>query len=385
MAKHKGRKKVKKNVVAAYQVSQSFDDPINSFFQAYNDDNYDDVIKLRSELRELRELVSQTLISNNRYRAEILESFNILNRLVGMITKLNSSEFEILNQRIEIEQLDSMRFQLNNIKIMLDKVNELDEELDKLNNDNIHKVNQYLVKHLKISDYLLNNGFLLIKIYYKILNLKNFLNDKLLNYYIKSRLLIIFFELTKINELLDYSKDSLIKDQDFKSVLISYKDFILVLINQLNDAIEERNSEQINECLNILKDVEKMYESFRMNFLFEQELEEYNAIMEDETPPTSTSTSTSITAELPYLLQAFDEANRLDKEISSYKDLNPAKSLLSTAAATSAATPNIITLQKNSMSKEPSHLHSHTKNIGIKGVGFHNSILNSIYGLKDVD
>jgi hypothetical protein len=408
MAKHRARKKPsssKKSTSVGFQKKpqqqSDFDDPINAFFQAYAGEDFDDYQATRDELNKLRELVSQTLHSNNRYRAEILESYNILSKLMGINTKLNSLDFRFLSNNDEVERLDELRFDLKLIKASLDKINQIDDDLNHLNSNDISRINQYLVKHLKISDYLFNNGFLLIKIYYKILNLKNFLGDKVLNFYIKARLLVIYFELQRIDELLDAQPASIVKDQqDFKSVLISYKDFVLVLINQLNDAIKDKNTEQINECLNILKDVEKMYESFRMNFLFEQELEEYNLqIMEEEydetsTPSTTASSKTTITAELPYLLQAFDEARNLNKEVATYTEQNKTNPKTITgsqfqSSPSPSPSPSQSTLQPNininNQIREPSHNHSHLsqKKFGVAPhVGFNNNLLNSIYGLN---
>lgn len=390
--------------------------------------------------------------------------------------ELNSWEFLILKTSVNLnfnyEQTsgsDDQRgsFDINIARKCIDKCSDLDDILDG-NADAVDKLVAF-IQRLSIQEYISDPGTLLIKVYFKILNLKNQIVEQISIFYTKSKLLIISYELNEIVRMIEQDDNPIVADEtDYKSTLESYKNFVKILIDQLDQAVADKDSEQIEECLNILNDVEKMYESVRMQFFYTEEinemeeefLNEYNEqqrLLEDSmmsstgfdqaddfadsvssvdelvaldynkrrnnmsgrrTSISSTTSTlhsqfnpqkkTTISEELPYLLQAFDEAKHLEQELKEYNSYTKPQqqqqqtsrpySSSSSSSTPSSSTPTAITApytplsptlpQSSMFSMSPaSSSYSLDKRSSLQAgftgssMGFGSSLLNNIYGL----
>lgn len=376
-------------------------------------------------------------------------ALKIYKSLLNLEYELNSWEFLTLKTSININfnfdsNTNTRNFDIKIAKKVIEKCNFIDDEINKLNFKIKIVIN--FISGLTIQEYISDPGTLLLKIYFKLLNLKNSILEKISISFTKSKLLIINFELKQITNMIESQENPLVGiDTNFQATLESYKDFVTILINQLDNAVNEKDTDQIQECLGILNDVESMYDSVRMNFFYTEELNEWEQeqqllLQEKEleesfsnsspspSPQTifngdfsedsieesnqyskfsnlhssqelpnhhhhhlsrrgsisSTSSSiatfnsrqpTTITEELPYLLQAFDEAKQLEQELSTYQQ-QPLSRSSSTIRAKSP--PNSSSKLLNKYDQRKSNLQT----LNIPNVGFNNNLLNSIYGLS---
>lgn len=277
------------------------------------------------------------------------------------------------------------KFDIRIANSCIDKCSKLDNELNFIDT-NITMLKGF-ISVLTIEEYISDPGCLILSIYFKLLQLKTTLNETLSIAYTKAKLIIILYELTQILNKLNSEECPLVRENtDYQSTLNSYKNFIKNIINQLDSAIEQKDSEQIQECLNILHDVEKMYESVRLNFeIMNEDLYDYGDFYSDMSSPktlqyeddyiyskvpnssnrsrrTSISSTTSslrhgfmggkttLTEEMPFLLQAFDEAKQLEQELSEYQQ----------QSSTPINTPYTNTHTPSSSTSTASYLHSST-------------------------
>lgn len=315
--------------------------------------------------------------------------------LLSLSNSLNSWEFIALKTSVDINfKIDlqgSRTFDINIAKRALEKSNVIDDSITKIS----YQISKLLnfVSTLTIEEYISDPGSLLLKIYFKLLNLKNELTESISIFYTKSKLLIINFELQTFLNSIEVENSVVLLSNDFQQTIESYKDFVSVLISQLDQAVLEKDKDQIQECLSVLNDVEKMYESVRMNFIINEEYTEwesqsqaqahsiaYEDLHSASTPTTShtrtfslssTTSSlnnhhtTTITEELPYLLQAFDEAKTLEQELSTYQNAN-------------------LQIKRNSGINQKLNTPKRSSNLqplAAKNIGFSSPLLNSIYGL----
>lgn len=283
----------------------------------------------------------------------------VYKQLLSIQYKLNSWELATLRHSVNFNfqlHTDARKFDIKIAQKALQKCLELDAELDAIAT---HKISHFVkvIQSLSIEEYLSDPGTLLLKIYFKAIHLKTELVQDVSIAYTKAKLLIISYELTQIVDTMDREENPIVPDNtDFQSTLHSYKDFVSVLIDQLDRAVEQKDMDQIEECLGILNDVEKMYESVRVNFFINEEYNEWeqdtqnlllsaaastagsdeyqDAKSQQRSRRTSLSSTTSslnfstlssrvtngtISEELPYLMQAFNEAKNLEQEISNYQ------------------------------------------------------------------
>lgn len=423
------------------------------------------IVEKDDDLHTINTQSIQSLTSNfPHYYSKITSNcsmgIKIYKNLLNLEYELNSWEFLTLKASININfnhntnsTMQTRKFDIKIAKKVIERCNFIDEEVNKLHNYKLKILNNF-ISGLTIQEYLSDPGCLLLKIYFKIINLKNDIVEKISISYTKSKLLIISFELKQITDMIESSENPLIEvGTDFQSTLEGYKDFVTVLINQLDQAVQDKDPDQIQECLEVLNDVEKMYESVRVNFFINEEYAEWEqdhyyiqSVREQElqdqlekereitrsrsvspspssqatlneelnsselsttpSPPTyskfinlhssqelphhhhlsrrgsisSTSSSiatlnrqpTTISEELPYLLQAFDEAKQLEQELSTYQP-NPARTPQSQQHLSKKN--NLQPIHNNDKRK------SNLQTFNIPNVGFNNNLLNSIYGL----
>ena len=123
--------------------------------------------------------------------------------------------------------------------------------------EKIHKISldlDYITKAsrtLSPIEYISDSGTMLTSLLLKGIKLKNEIVESLTIAYSKAKLILIGQEL---EVMLDASEDS---------TLSTYKKFIVSLMKQLNLAIEQEDSQSKYECLAVISDMEKMFESYK--------------------------------------------------------------------------------------------------------------------------
>ncbi|QEU60695.1 Mdm36 [Kluyveromyces lactis] len=95
------------------------------------------------------------------------------------------------------------------------------------------------------------------------------LKRKVAAFFMRSKLLLIDYELELINNT---NMDSMTQAnlESLKETISSYKSFIKVLLQQLRDAETADDQSEFEECLAIFMDVEGMYQAFNFTWLLEE-------------------------------------------------------------------------------------------------------------------
>lgn len=146
------------------------------------------------------------------------------------------SEVKIFNNNVSISVILSC-------KEFQSKLCRISTELDEITK---------AMKLLSPLDFISDSGALLTSLVLRNVRLKDDLIDKISVAYLKARLVTIGTEL-----------ESMV-DEEESSTILSYKTFVISLLKQLNKAIENDDSVERNECMAVIRDVESMYEVFKM-------------------------------------------------------------------------------------------------------------------------
>lgn len=112
---------------------------------------------------------------------------------------------------------------------------------------------------LSPKDLMSDAGTMLTSLLLRIIKLKNDVVEQLSISYSKARLIII-------GEELEMWED--------ENTVMYYKSFIVALLQQLNDAVEQGDGDAKYECLAVINDLEKMFEKFRIEKLIDKTLED---------------------------------------------------------------------------------------------------------------
>lgn len=104
-------------------------------------------------------------------------------------------------------------------------------------------------------EYISDSGTLLTSLTLRSIRLKDELRRKITIAYLKATLITIGSDLETM--LSDGLEEQL-------ATVSSYKQFVVSLLDQLNQAIEEENDEDVNECFAVISDMEQMFEVFKL-------------------------------------------------------------------------------------------------------------------------
>lgn len=107
-------------------------------------------------------------------------------------------------------------------------------------------------RNLSPAEYISDGGTLLLSLLLRGMNLKAELSELVTVAYLKAKIILIGRDLESM----------LITGED-QTTILTYKSFISNLLKQLDSSIEREDSEAKMECLAVISDMEKMFESFK--------------------------------------------------------------------------------------------------------------------------
>lgn len=126
------------------------------------------------------------------------------------------------------------------------KLNKITADLDFITN---------ALRSLSPIEFISDSGSLLTSLTLRNIKLKDELRDKVTIAYLKAKLITIGTDL----EVMLVNGDA-----DQKATVESYKHFVVSLLNQLNQAVEDEDTEERNECLAVINDMEQMFEVYKL-------------------------------------------------------------------------------------------------------------------------
>lgn len=188
---------------------------------------------------------------------------------------------------------------------------------------------------------------LLLELWFTCNKKLTFLKNKVAGIFIRSKLLLI-----------DHELESLKFHLSDTSIITSYRSFMKILVEQLQDSEVSLEQSLFDECLHVFLDIEAMYNSLNFSWLLSENkslhdsllsqstLEQNNDTLEELDSPSplsmdtfddhlqssslSTSTDlslmmerTNLSKELPSLLAAFNNAKKLEQELESLRTAPP--------------------------------------------------------------
>ncbi|EEQ36617.1 hypothetical protein CLUG_00740 [Clavispora lusitaniae ATCC 42720] len=151
----------------------------------------------------------------------------------------NPDEIKIFNTNVSLRVISSCQE-------LTVKLNKITADIDFITNAS---------RSLSPIEYISDSGTLLTTLTLRSIKLKDELRDKVTIAYSKAKLITIGSDL-----------ESMLADNpnDESATVASYKQFVVSLLNQLNKAIEVDNTEDRNECLAVISDMEQMFEVFKL-------------------------------------------------------------------------------------------------------------------------
>lgn len=247
---------------------------------------------------------------------------------------------------------------------------------------------------------------LLLEIWFSCNKKLKLLRNKIAGVFLRSKLLIIDHELQSFNLHLSNVK-----------IIPSFRSFMKILIEQLNDAELSKDQSLFDDCLSVFLDIEAMFNSLHLSMLQTQnkslqdsisgegenfdEVESFSTgIPNDHSRSSSMSTSTdlsymmertNISKELPNLLNAFNNAKRLEQELENLRTVpyNPSSSpSVSNGSSRENEGPNGSFKSKLTMMEQQQNLVNHFSALGFHGklpLNRSSNILNNLYGAGAVN
>lgn len=158
---------------------------------------------------------------------------------VDHFSSSNSEDIKNFNNNVSIKVL-------HDCKDLNTKVNRISHDLD------------YITKAsrtLSPLEYISDSGTLLTSLTLRNIKLKDELGDKITISYLKAKLITIA---TDLEQMLEDDHDTP------NDTAATYKQFVVSLLKQLNDAIEYEDAAGKHECLAVISDMEQMFEAFKL-------------------------------------------------------------------------------------------------------------------------
>ena len=226
-----------------------YEDPIIRLIQDPN------LNKDRAKTTELLRIINGFPLTERKVSKLCQSCFSILQTLEKLSLSFKSWEFLSLDFNSDnhfSSSDDKIKTFNNNIA---DKVivvcKELNRKLNKITADldHITKASRTLTPIEFISD----SGTLLTSLVLRNIKLKDESAENLTISYLKAKLIIIGKEL-----------ELMLIQTDDRLTILTYKNFIVSLLRQLNDAIELDDTESKYECLAVVNDMEKMFDAFKL-------------------------------------------------------------------------------------------------------------------------
>jgi len=141
----------------------------------------------------------------------------------------------------------------NNVSLkVLNNCNEFNRKLNKISVDL-----DYITKSLRTLtplEYILDSGTLLTSLTLRNIRLKDEISDKITIAYLKAKLITIGTDL-----------ETMLVDDEDNSTAVTYKNFVVSLLKQLNNAIEMEDTSAKYECLAVINDMEQMFNVYKLD------------------------------------------------------------------------------------------------------------------------
>jgi hypothetical protein len=262
-------------------------------------------------------------ISDNELKQWCIDSLTVLRDLEKIETQLNQWEFHTLDFTIEVHNhyQENLNKDSNNKSIqdklakrVLEKSTSIRELLSNLKPDisksvgrarNLSKTNPAKV--------ITDAGTILIELTMRIVKMAKHLDEQVTIGYSRAKLAIIGSELKKLVTLDPFLID--------KEVVKNYKIFVNNLLNQLNNAVANKDTVALWESVAIVGDIEKMFESMKRKAMSEKIIEKEKKMKENITKPKMKSSvyhedisSASTNCSNPSVLSNATDSTLVDEE-----------------------------------------------------------------------
>lgn len=192
----------------------------------------------------------------------------------------NTNEIRNFNSNVSFKVIESCRE-------LTQKLNKITADLDFIT---------AALRSLSPIEFISDSGTLLTSLTLRNIKLKDDLRDKVTVAYSKAKLITIG---TDLEAMLVNG------DDDQRATVESYKQFVVSLLAQLSDAVEQNDIEQRNECLAVINDMEQMFEVYKAEREAERaELERSHALERAQEAQKSQDSQTSQTSQSSAGLQS---------------------------------------------------------------------------------
>lgn len=212
-----------------------------------------------------------------KYVQKAFHVYKSLSRLQEALTTgweykaLEKNILRAINPNHVYEDEKASTFDTEMAKIVLDKSTTDHQRLHELNST-IIQINAVLADFLPMQ-YVSDAGVLLTNLLLKIIELKTRVNEKISVAYSQARLISMGADLDEL--LRDFEAhggendaassiidpDHPIILNDLAATVEGYKDFVVTILDQLHEAKEMADLDDISECLAVIADLEKMFEA----------------------------------------------------------------------------------------------------------------------------
>lgn len=264
-----------------------------------------------------------------KIKKKCILGFQVLRDLEKLELRTKNWEFMSLDFSIESilndDRISETKSKFNReiAKKVLSNCIEMHRSINSLTYE-INTINSF-IQTMSTLQYISDAGTILTQLSLRTLELKNKLLDNLTILYSKLKLINIGIDLETLLENCNFEKFD-------KSTIQSYREFVNQLLRQLKDAIKENDSIEIMECIDIVNDVEQMFEAISVD---ESKFIKEEPYRERELSISSTSTNslqkTTLQDEMPNLLAAFDTLKNVEEEI---REIRHPKSTSSSMSST---------------------------------------------------
>ena len=212
----------------------------------------------RNKTSQLVLLIQNFSVAERKFARLCHLSLKILQTLEKIELNLKNWEFLSLDinsaNHFDASNSDEIKLFNTNVSVrILSSCQELTVKLNKLSAD-IDFITKAL-RTLAPFEYISDSGTLLTSLTLRSIRLKDKLRRKVTIAYLKATLITIGTDLEAM------LSDGLDEQQ---ATISSYRQFVVCLLGQLNQAVEDENEEDINECFAVISDMEQMFEAFKL-------------------------------------------------------------------------------------------------------------------------
>lgn len=236
----------------AFDNFSTYEDPILALAQDPN------LIRERSKTAQINLIILGFAVTERKVSRLCQLSVTILQTLEKIDLNLKNWTFFSLDlnsaDHFDASNTEETKQFNNNVSLqVINSCQELTKKLNKISADVDFITNA--LKTLSPREFISDSGTLLASLTLRNIKLKDELRDKVLIAYLKAKLITIGTDLEAM-----LSEGSSEQQQTVQS----YKQFVVSLLQQLNDAVDEDDLEERNECLAVINDMDQMFEVFKL-------------------------------------------------------------------------------------------------------------------------